>query len=464
MNFDNLIDKVSLSSRNVEDLCLVHEDIARLLLIYSQIELKGSIIQLCEIEIYDDANDGYGHNQVRRCEFNRFYVHKRGGTRKGIDIALTPGGGKPLSVLIRSIFVDNKYYIGPCKVAEFFLSKCSDLEELNDVLSEAKDVREDTLILKSFRVGLTDGKKGRYYLDRYLINFKEARDEKKYYDEKETVIECYLRAHNNGNSMDKGALRDLFGYYPAVALAKVSDYKPDNAKYEYDLIVDLTNDNLEATEKWLLEEYTKTQKGFYPEWPFMKDPVKKLIILTKGNECVGFLKWIDGENHIDICNFEIRPEYRNKGIGRIFFERISSYFRQKKFVAFKLYCAPKESEGFWREMGFIPLPDIGFSQPELSFYKLLIDVKEPTDSPDKQNKLELWNSLFPYSGNGKPTWCWNMDLNNIEKPILMPCDPDWRCRWTKDGKIIHDYKVKKLKIKGFQINTISFLYIKKLKE
>lgn len=112
MNFDNLIDKISLSSRNVEDLYLVHEDIARLLLIYSQIELKGSIIQLCEIEIYDDANDGYGHNQVRRCEFNRFYVHKRGGTRKGIDIAITPIGGKPLSVLIRSILVDNKYYIG----------------------------------------------------------------------------------------------------------------------------------------------------------------------------------------------------------------------------------------------------------------------------------------------------------------------------------------------------------------
>ena len=119
MNFDKLIDKVS-HSRNVEHVCLAHEDIARLLLIYSQIELKGSIIRLCEIEIYDDANDGYGHHQASRGEFNRFYVHKKGGKRKGIDIAITPpDDGIPLSVLIRSILVDNKYYIGPCKVAEF---------------------------------------------------------------------------------------------------------------------------------------------------------------------------------------------------------------------------------------------------------------------------------------------------------------------------------------------------------
>ena len=117
-------------------------------------------------------------------------------------------------------------------------------------------------------------------------------------------------------------------------------------------------------------------------------------------------------------------------------------------------------------MGFIPLPDIGCSQPELSFYKLLIDVKEPTDSPNKQNKLELWNSSSSYLGSRtrKPTWCWNMEPNIIVNPILMPCDYDWHCRWTKDGEIRHDDAVKRLKIKGYQINTISFLYIKKLKE
>lgn len=205
-----------------------------------------------------------------------------------------------------------------------------------------------------------------------------------------------------------------------------------------------TIDHLQKIESWLIEESQMKNEGFYCNWQIIEKSFfnNQLLIFHSNQEPIVFACWnscVDSYADIDI--FAVHPHFRSKGIGKEFYKKIECFFKSKNYIAVKLFCSPTESEAFWKKMNFIKFPDRGYSESELTYYNLLIEVNNPMQSDDEiADKLELWD-LEPYEvATQTPRWTWK--ISETENPVLQPCNPNWKLRLTKNGKIIRDDKVK----------------------
>lgn len=154
----------------------------------------------------------------------------------------------------------------------------------------------------------------------------------------------------------------------------------------YDIKINLSpsESDLKIIEKWLIEEDKKYKSGFYCNWNIIEKSFRsnELISLKCNENLIGFMIWSKGEIYIEIDIIEIQRGYRKKGFGKIFFEKIEEVFKGKNALAIKLFCEPKESEHFWKKMGFIKFPTRGYSESDLTYYKPLIDALESTENPN----------------------------------------------------------------------------------
>jgi GNAT superfamily N-acetyltransferase len=204
----------------------------------------------------------------------------------------------------------------------------------------------------------------------------------------------------------------------------------------------LNIEQLAEIKNFLIEEEKLSNEGFYCNWHNIEKSFNKncLFALDLDGKIIGFLTWRNrGNQYLDICIMEINPKYRNKGFGKLFYDKVEKYFLSNNFLAIQLFCKPKSSEMFWRKMGFTKLPDRGYGEPELSFFKPLIKTRELSDTNCLINKVELWN-LEPYLIKEQPAkWTWNIDDNKY--PIFIPCNDKWNLRITKNSQIIKEGKV-----------------------
>lgn len=235
---------------------------------------------------------------------------------------------------------------------------------------------------------------------------------------------------------------------------------------DFQLNLSPTQSDLKEIEKWLIEEDKTSGKGFYCNWTIIEKSFrnKEFITLNYNNFPIGFLVWSKGEIYAEIDIMEIKPENRNSGIGKYFFNQIADYFKEKGFLAIKLFCSPRESEKFWKKMDFIKFPDRGYSESDLTYYKPLIEIQQTTKNYS-DNKIELWN-VEPYQvKNYEPKWTWEIkaNLNKLLLPIIQPCNCDWNLRWTKNGKIIKEDKIKYFS-ENNRIEYSPFLFITELTE
>ncbi len=238
-------------------------------------------------------------------------------------------------------------------------------------------------------------------------------------------------------------------------------------KNEYKINLNPSELDLENIKNWLLDESEKYGEGFYSNWEIINKSFynKELISFELDNQIVGFVVWTQDEKVIDIDIMEIHPDYRKCGLGKIFFQKIESVFHEKGNIAFVLFCEPRESEHFWRKQRFIKFPRRGWSESDLTFYKPLIKALEPIENPDENNKLELWNVEPFQSGQIEPQWSWNIEIEEgkLITPIIQPCNRNWNVRWTKNGKVIKDDKVKYFS-RDYSIENGAFMYIEQLTE
>lgn len=210
------------------------------------------------------------------------------------------------------------------------------------------------------------------------------------------------------------------------------------------LLENPTIDHLQKIESWLIEESQKTNEGFYCNWQIIEGCFhnNRLLIYHINQQPIAFACWNSGGGrYADIDIFEVHPHFRNRGIGKEFYKAVELFFKSKNYIAVKLFCSPVESETFWKKMNFIKFPKRGYAEPELTYYKPLIKVNNPIqDDSGLTDKLELWD-LEPYEvTNQTPRWTWK--ISETEYPVLQPCNPNWKLRLTKNGKIIRDDKVK----------------------
>jgi len=229
-----------------------------------------------------------------------------------------------------------------------------------------------------------------------------------------------------------------------------------------------TIEDLSVIEKWLKKEDKKYKSGFYCNWNIIEKSFKsnRLISLEFNNDVIGFLIYSVGDIYIEIDIMEVSLDYRRNGFGKIFLEKFEDVLKKQNVLAIKLFCEPRESELFWRKMGFIKFPQRGYSESDLTFYKPIIEVKPTTENPNNLNKLELWD-VEPYQAtNIGPRWCWDIELENgkLSKPIIQPCNINWNLRWTNNGKIVREDKVKYFSNSDNTIEFNPFMYVKQLKD
>ncbi|THF52985.1 GNAT family N-acetyltransferase [Flavobacterium supellecticarium] len=233
----------------------------------------------------------------------------------------------------------------------------------------------------------------------------------------------------------------------------------------FDINTNPTVDNLNEIKSWLLEEHKISNEGFYCNWNLIEKSYEneELLIFQNDDLIIGFITWRNCGIYASLDIMEIKPNYRRKGFGKLFYESVADYYQSIGLIAIKLFCAPITSEKFWKKIGFIKFPNRGYSEPDLTYFISLIDINTPGEN-DYGNKLELWN-LEPYKiKNQKPKWIWKIENENLEflKPILHPCNGNWNLRLTMNNVIIKESKVKYFSDANNEIEYGPFLYITKL--
>jgi len=236
-------------------------------------------------------------------------------------------------------------------------------------------------------------------------------------------------------------------------------------KNEYNLNLFPSESDLSEIKDWLIEEDSRYNEGFYCNWNIIEKSFHRgeVISFKLNKKIIGFVAWSRGNIYVDIDIMEIHYDYRKNGLGRIFLKKIENIFREKGYLAIELFCEPRESEHFWKKMGFIKFPERGYSESDLTFYKPLIEVFETTEILNNNNILELWD-VEPYlSHKKKPRWIWNIEIKDgkLLKPIIQPCNVNWNVRWTKNGEIIKEDKVKYFS-RDNSIEFSPFMYVERL--
>lgn len=235
----------------------------------------------------------------------------------------------------------------------------------------------------------------------------------------------------------------------------------------YYLNLSPTKDQLLEIRTWLSVELDETGEGFMHNWNIIEDYFNRnqLMVLSNESKTIGFMTWniIEGiVLNIDIA--AIQPNQRYKGAGKFLFKEALNYFKTKSIVVVKLFCQPSSSEQFWKSLGFIDMPQTGFAQHELSLYLPLLNFEAPKTNLVDNNEIELWSCEPHRATSEEPEWKWSIELcdNKLISPILAPCSRDWNIRWSRNGEIIKESKVKYFS-RDKPIDYSSFMFIEELR-
>lgn len=229
-----------------------------------------------------------------------------------------------------------------------------------------------------------------------------------------------------------------------------------------------TRRELDEVLLWLKCERDRDPRGygFYNNKNIIEEAFENgtLIIFRYEDECIGLVTWNEADGiRIDIDIFVIHPSYRDKGYGEFYYHSILEYYRTRGFKAIKLFCEPRISERFWRKMGLTKFPDCGQTEHPLTYY----DVLEKTASASYINhadKIELWD-VEPYEAEEiNPRWTWYIEMmdERLLFPIIHPCNCNWKLRWSREGKVIKEGKVKYFTDEDYELFSAQFLYIEEL--
>ncbi len=245
----------------------------------------------------------------------------------------------------------------------------------------------------------------------------------------------------------------------------------ENKTEDYEITFLPTEKKLGEIEEWLIEEEQKTGNGFYCNWNNIKASFdkNKLVTISLNNKTIGFASWqLITEKTARIEIAEIKPSYRNKGVGKKLTDELLNFLKDKSIYVVDLLCSPKESEPIWKSMGFLEFPELPekyhFNSDNKKLYKILTDNLQQNTKRNNEETIELWNEEpSSINENTESTYIWYLEFLNgtrkLSKPIIQPANYHWRLCWKKNGRKIDDDKVKRFKTK---IDFGSFIIIEEL--
>ncbi len=108
--------------------------------------------------------------------------------------------------------------------------------------------------------------------------------------------------------------------------------------------------------RWLKEECEQNpqQSGFYHNRDIIElaAKAKRMICQIIEKDIVGFCVFNRLNSYWAIDIFEIRPDFRSKGLGQQLAKHMLEALIAETSMPIKLECSPAASEKFWRNIGF----------------------------------------------------------------------------------------------------------------
>lgn len=234
------------------------------------------------------------------------------------------------------------------------------------------------------------------------------------------------------------------------------------------MIVIPNEKDLAEIKNWLEEDRHESGYGYINNWEI-------IVKACKNNECVsykvdkinvGFLVFTKNEYCVTLDIIAVSPKFRNQGIGKNFYHAFVKRMQSENIIAINGSCPDEESYRFFKQLGFVDFPKRGYSDPEHSIYKILIETLEPVKNSDAINRIELWD-VEPHKArkNFPPRWVWELnELDQLPHPILLVVDPNWNMRLYRDGKLLKEHKVKYFGHEYYSLVMSVFLRINNISE
>lgn len=227
-------------------------------------------------------------------------------------------------------------------------------------------------------------------------------------------------------------------------------------KMNYKTIFKPTEIHLSQIEKWLIDELNETGIGFYNNWNIISKAFinNELIVLTENDFAIGFLVYNIYEIIIEIDIAELKPDYRNKGLGKKLIEDTLSEFKKNGMMICELFCAPENSEPIWKSLGFENFPNFP-NDDKIRMFKPLVPTLKISEPNQVTERIEIWNMEPHLAERNDPKWTWNIKFKEnsreLIKPIIHPTHYDWQLSW----KIGPETKFKD-KVKRYDSDRIEF--------
>ena len=120
------------------------------------------------------------------------------------------------------------------------------------------------------------------------------------------------------------------------------------------LVVDATTAQAETVIRWLKRELSE-DGGFYHNRSIIRQAVRnnEMRCLSFGRAILAFVVFTRGLNRSAIDILEVRPKYRGRGFGRTLATHTIESLIAGGADEIQVECMPRESEQFWRKLGFV---------------------------------------------------------------------------------------------------------------
>ena len=121
-----------------------------------------------------------------------------------------------------------------------------------------------------------------------------------------------------------------------------------------------TSKNIKEIEEW----------GFEKSCLYSSYNNNLLVVAEYSGFTVGYYCLRKNDKTIEIDVAEIKEDFRGKGLGKMMFDKIEKEFLNSKIFGFKLHCSPKESQFYWKKLGFEYFPK-SKDEDKLRMFKLI---------------------------------------------------------------------------------------------
>lgn len=154
------------------------------------------------------------------------------------------------------------------------------------------------------------------------------------------------------------------------------------------------------------------------------------IALYDGDEPIGLSVW-QGEMQWAIIHYKwIHPDYRNRGIGRLFANLIYEEFRNRNIVYVLAQPATPCGEGMSKSFGFQLLADTDYKYDTQYRYLFLRQNRQQIQLSGSGYELLIWHD---WNNQKEPSQIYHIDETMDSHPIISIVDSDAFVELRKDG-------------------------------